>query len=95
MKKQIGVLLDFDPVWFYQQKMLLIDIQTKLNKEYHSHELFEMTESIIELYDEIGDQAEDLEAFTYPIYDETKNGFSDDRYNNVLAKLTAQPAKEA
>lgn len=27
-------------------------------------------------------------------YDEAKNGFSDGRYNNVLAKLTARPAKE-
>ena len=84
------VLVSFDPVYFYQQKMLLIEIQAALYQKYRSEPLQEMLESVIELYDSIGDAAEANGDFEYPQYNESKNGFADDSYNHVFKQLTGE-----
>ena len=52
----VNVDLHLDPVVFYQQKMLLVELTDKLFDTYHNGDLDNMLQGIIAIFDEIGDQ---------------------------------------
>lgn len=88
---KVTVNLNLDPVAFYQQKMLLVELRDKFYDTYGEscQDLLEMIDGAIAIFDEIGDQAEDQGEFTYPYGRDDGSGFEDERYNDILKKLIA------
>lgn len=88
---KINVDLTLDPVAFYQQKVLLFELRDKFYDEYGESckDLLEMIDGAICIFDEIGDQAEAQDKFTYPQQTENGDHFEDERYNDILEKLIA------
>lgn len=88
--KSINISADFtlDKKAFYQQKQLLVELQYALANKYKSDELFKMMEGILQIFDAIGDVAEEQRQFFYPKCDFKTGKFIDDAYNNVFEKLT-------
>lgn len=95
----VNVHLRLDDVTFYQQKMLLLELCREIENKYGaSSDLTDMLYGIVGIFDEIGDQAEAQDDFTYPWQWQTEDGdhFEDERYNDVLKKLIAgKPLEEA
>lgn len=81
------VNLNLDPVAFYQQKMLLVELTDKFFDTYHNGDLDNMLQGIIAIFDEIGDQAEFQGEFEYPQETDDGEHFKDEQYNNVFSKL--------
>lgn len=86
----VNVDLHLDPVAFYQQKMLLVELCNEIGNKYGaSSDLIDMLYGIVGIFDEIGDQAEAQDKFTYPQETDDGERFEDERYNDVLKKLIA------
>lgn len=84
---KVTVNLNLDPVAFYQQKMLLVELTDKFFDTYHNGDLDNMLQGIIAIFDEIGDQAEFQGEFEYPQETDDGEHFEDEQYNNVFSKL--------
>lgn len=84
---KVTVNLNLDPVAFYQQKMLLVELTDKFFDTYHNGDLDNMLQGIIAIFDEIGDQAEFQGEFEYPQETDDGEHFKDEQYNNVFSKL--------
>ena len=85
----VNVNLNLDPVLFYQQKQLLFDFLSEYTKS-GAYAVSDMLCGIINIFDEIGDQAEDQGEFTYPEMADDEIHFKDEMYNDVLYKLLKQ-----
>lgn len=93
---KVTVNLNLDPVAFYQQKMLLVELTDKFFDTYHNGDLDNMLQGIIAIFDEIGDQAEFQGEFEYPQETDDGEHFKDEQYNNVFSKLfNHKPLEEA
>ena len=94
--KPINVTADFtlDKKAFYQQKQFLVELQYALANKYESGELFQMMEGILQIFDTIGDAAEEQRKFFYPKCDFKTGKFIDDDYNDVFEKLTGHSIHE-
>lgn len=85
-KEYMGINMEL----FYQQKMLLLELSDAADNHGYK-KLADALEGIVNsVFDPIQNEAEENSCFTLPKADEDSGRFSDDKYNDVLAKILAE-----